>query len=415
VDADDQEADRVAEQVMYASTAETHGQTAPILHGRRQPAPDRTAAPAREALRRIPAEHGVAEETSAPTDGVPRSTGRPLDDASRALMEARFGYDFGHVRVHTDAYAAESARRAHAVAYTVGRDIVFGAGQYAPETAAGRRVLAHELTHVVQQADHPAQMQRLIRTPYPWRGVIVPAIGANIRGTPDATDPSNILDSIPRGQTVTVISATGNWLRVQSRYRGPMVEGFIFHTLVDDAASSAMAATVGTTMVWRPSGPGSGTDFQTWASAPSETPFPAVTTTTVMNCWEAVLLAAYRAGAITWSWIHNLYTAVPFVPAGNWATTMSRGPRHTYAVPGPNLMMPQRGDLVFFNGIAHVALATGNGSDVYTFWPPPNTPFSPPPGGTTDQVKVYSIEDIVAWWTANMPGALVVEFAAPAW
>jgi len=61
-------------------------------------------------------------------------------------------HDFSHVRIHTDVKAAESARAVHALAYTVGRDIVFGASQYAPREAKGQRLLAHELTHVVQQA-----------------------------------------------------------------------------------------------------------------------------------------------------------------------------------------------------------------------------------------------------------------------
>jgi hypothetical protein len=129
-----------------------------------------------------------------------------------------------------------------------------------------------------------------------------------------------------------------------------------------------------------------------------------------MNCWEAVLLSAYRAGAISWNWIHNLYTAVSM---GNWVTAMTRGPSHPYPTPGPVARMPQRGDLVFFDGLAHVALATGAGSDVYTFWPPPNTPLTR--GGTTDKVKVFSIEQLVAWWTAKMPPAPAVEFAAPGW
>jgi hypothetical protein len=67
-------------------------------------------------------------------------------------MEPRFGQDFSEVRVHTDAKAEESARAVNALAYTVGRDVVFGAGQYAPGTSAGQQLLAHELTHVVQQA-----------------------------------------------------------------------------------------------------------------------------------------------------------------------------------------------------------------------------------------------------------------------
>jgi hypothetical protein len=74
-------------------------------------------------------------------------------------MEARFGYDFSRVRVHTDATAAESARAVQALAYTVGEDIVFGAGRYAPATGAGQRLLAHELTHVVQQGGFTPPMR----------------------------------------------------------------------------------------------------------------------------------------------------------------------------------------------------------------------------------------------------------------
>ena len=81
---------------------------------------------------------------------VLRSPGRPLDSGTRAFFEPRFGHDFGHVRVHTDARAAESARAVDAHAYTVGRDVVFGAGRYAPATSDGRQLLAHELAHVVQ-------------------------------------------------------------------------------------------------------------------------------------------------------------------------------------------------------------------------------------------------------------------------
>jgi hypothetical protein len=82
---------------------------------------------------------------------VLRSPGQPLDRQTRAFFEPRFGHDFSRVRVHADANAAASAAAVNALAYTVGRDVAFGAGQYAPETSAGRKLLAHELTHVVQQ------------------------------------------------------------------------------------------------------------------------------------------------------------------------------------------------------------------------------------------------------------------------
>lgn len=77
--------------------------------------------------------------------------GRLLDADTRTFMEAGFGCDFSDVRIHTSARANESANALNAQAYTYGRDIVFGAGGYAPGTNRGRRLLAHELTHVVQQ------------------------------------------------------------------------------------------------------------------------------------------------------------------------------------------------------------------------------------------------------------------------
>jgi hypothetical protein len=80
-----------------------------------------------------------------------RSPGQPLDDGARRFMESRFGHDFNRVRVHSDAQAAAAARSVDSLAFTVGPQLVFGAGQYAPATAAGRRLLAHELTHVLQQ------------------------------------------------------------------------------------------------------------------------------------------------------------------------------------------------------------------------------------------------------------------------
>lgn len=79
-------------------------------------------------------------------------SGQPLDKATREYFEPRFGADFSHVRVHAGQKAAESSSSINALAYTVGRDVVFGMGQYSPETDKGRLLLAHELTHVVQQA-----------------------------------------------------------------------------------------------------------------------------------------------------------------------------------------------------------------------------------------------------------------------
>ncbi len=91
---------------------------------------------------------------------VLRSSGQPLDAWTRAEMEPRFGHSFADVRVHADGAAAESARAVGAHAYAVGRDVVFGAGRYAPGSADGRRLIAHELAHVVQQRGSSASLQQ---------------------------------------------------------------------------------------------------------------------------------------------------------------------------------------------------------------------------------------------------------------
>src|SRR5579859_1730640 len=92
---------------------------------------------------------------------VLRSPGQPLDPATRAFMEPRFGCDFSHVRVHTGTEAAASSRAVNALAYTVGANLVFDQGQYRPDTAEGKQLLAHELTHTMQQTSlglSPASM-----------------------------------------------------------------------------------------------------------------------------------------------------------------------------------------------------------------------------------------------------------------
>ena len=80
-----------------------------------------------------------------------RGGGSPLAESARAFFEPRFDSDFGDVRIHTDSRAAELAKGMNALAFTVGRDVAFGAGRYSPDSSEGRKLLAHELTHVVQQ------------------------------------------------------------------------------------------------------------------------------------------------------------------------------------------------------------------------------------------------------------------------
>jgi len=123
--------------------------------------------------------HQYANDDMAPV--VSRGTaggGHALDSDTRRFMEARFGRTFGSVRIHTGEAAAESTRSVNAVAYTVGNQIVFGAGHYAPGTTAGRRLLAHELAHTIQQGGAgPANTNRAASAITAGAGDVVQRVG----------------------------------------------------------------------------------------------------------------------------------------------------------------------------------------------------------------------------------------------
>lgn len=108
-------------------------------------------------LQRAAGNAGVGALLEGPSvhDVISSGGGRPLDPETRADMEGRLGHDFGDVRVHTGAAAHDSARSLQAQAYTVGSDVVFQRDRYDPASADGRLMLAHELTHVVQQRSGP--------------------------------------------------------------------------------------------------------------------------------------------------------------------------------------------------------------------------------------------------------------------
>lgn len=162
-DVNEREADAVADQVMRmpepwlqrcscGGSAESDGECAECRNQR---------------LSRQRNAEDHAETTAVPpiAHEVLRSPGRQLDPTTQAYMEPRYGHDFSQVHVHTDEKAAQSARAVNARAYTVGRDVVFGASQFAPETRDGQRLLAHELAHVVQQQEVSATPGTLLRKP----------------------------------------------------------------------------------------------------------------------------------------------------------------------------------------------------------------------------------------------------------
>jgi hypothetical protein len=158
----EQEADRVAEEIMSASAHPAVGSSPPRIQ--------RCAEP--------PAGQTVAVPGS--VDKVLSGTGSPLGPALRWEMERRFGHDFSRVRVHTRAAAQSSATDVQARAFTVGHDIVFARGQYAPGTPHGKRLLAHELTHVVQQEGHSG------------RGMLRRACSAGVARTPGCVPDAGI-------------------------------------------------------------------------------------------------------------------------------------------------------------------------------------------------------------------------------
>src|SRR5437870_2881015 len=138
----EREADRLADQVMRLPSASlphasSLGSAFPDLRGERVGLDAATDARTRE----VPA---IVRDALS-------SSGHPLPPAARAALEPRFGHDLGRVRLHADGRAAASAAALGAAAYMVGSDIVFGAGAASLDTTAGRRLLAHELVHVVQQ------------------------------------------------------------------------------------------------------------------------------------------------------------------------------------------------------------------------------------------------------------------------
>ena len=143
----EQEADRVAEQVMVMP-ART------IVSG----APPCIQCVSRQSNRQ-------ADTAPASVDRVLVSPGRSLEPALRQDMEQRFGHDFSRVRVHSGAVAEQSAQDVNAHAYTVGHNIVFGAGRFAPGTHEGRRLIAHELTHTIQQVEVASSGRLTVQPP----------------------------------------------------------------------------------------------------------------------------------------------------------------------------------------------------------------------------------------------------------
>ena len=166
-DVSEQEADRVADQLMRMPDVRLQRACSCGRESPRRQSEQRSEEHGLLQTGRVPATD--KEKTLVPpvVHEVIHASGQPMDSDTRAFFEPRFGHDFSRVRVHTGALAAAAAQAVDARAFAVGRNLVFGAGQYAPRTAEGKKLLAHELAHVAQQGRESASPTVIRRQPDP--------------------------------------------------------------------------------------------------------------------------------------------------------------------------------------------------------------------------------------------------------
>jgi len=163
---------------------------------------------------------------------VLRSPGRPLDAETRSFMEARFAQDFSHIRIHTDAAAANSASAVNALAYTVGHQIVFGAGQYAPATSTTRRLLAHELAHTVQQGQSEAASPSANRPAAAAPVARSAPVSVQRQESPQSTDDLTIESIVKQGMSLKKSVDQTHWGSEADKWR--FIRHFLRYTRKHD-------------------------------------------------------------------------------------------------------------------------------------------------------------------------------------
>jgi hypothetical protein len=199
-DAYEQEADRIAERVMRMANTATQDEMS--FSRNTSTTVQRKCGECEEEEEKL---HRKTEGNDSPSGNTESSArellsgpGQPLDSATRAFMEPQFGRSFSDVRVHTGQVADASARSVNALAFTVGRDVAFRAGQYAPETPAGRKLIAHELAHVAQGGGDQVRRYRDVkkseRAIRNWGAIDDAKAGLEEKSAPGKGDP--VIESI---------------------------------------------------------------------------------------------------------------------------------------------------------------------------------------------------------------------------
>jgi cell wall-associated NlpC family hydrolase len=292
--------------------------------------------------------------------------------------------------------------------------------------ASGVSNISPNTGQAIQRAADPnAPIQRReTRDEFPWQGVIDHPNGALFMLQPNVCTEQDI--SLPRGTRVQVL-ARNDW-----QYQVRLTDGttgYVEVDHVDDAVSNHIEENmVGETMHWEPSGPNGSTDFAVAARENPDaqgaygTPMPDVAASSVMNCWEMVLLAAYQVGVLSRDTLRSWYQG------GNLEAMMPQ-PDGTYVIGDANSPVPQRGDLIFMNGLSHVVIAQGDRDSsgrlkVWSFWPPSD--FSPADAqaaiqsGNIDSLKIGQVQDTtieqLADWMVQMGlSPDPITFGTPAW
>lgn len=207
------------------------------------------------------------------------SSGQLMPESSRKFFEPRFGHDFSGVRIHTDSVAAKSAQSVNALAYTSGNNIVFNSGQYSPESDNGKKLMAHELTHVVQQNSSSSGVQRQIQRKLTVNPTDVVPMPAGVTGTtiPLTMKVQGLINDLCPSGGFNVDTTTGI-VTGDDRFctwHPPLVEGLTEADIsatpagckcLCEVVNNAQTTTVG----FSPGGPGTGPRSQPNATAPGQ-------------------------------------------------------------------------------------------------------------------------------------------------
>ena len=414
----EQEADRVADQVMAMPDADV-AQRQPEGEEEEETLQTKSLADQITPLVQRQEEPPEEEEETVQAKAMPGQTpnvssglesrinslkggGQPLDSATRNFFEPRFGHDFSHARVHSDGKANQLARSVNARAFTLGKDVVFGAGAYQPQSQEGKRLLGHELTHVVQQrrngrlalqrsrlrdfadTSNPAhdpshltdaqieatnEFKSYRNASSPWQTVH--------HMTPDEARLACrlILRAIREGQSIT----WGDARRFMGLARAQLgtltsAEAFVGINVWVPFSSSTASTTPAALR----------SEFGRWLLAGGPEP---ATSVSEMNCWEIILFSAYVGGFLSRVRLQAIYDlAVANVTAGirtsvgdTVESELRSGAVHIFDPGDPDSPAPLAGDMVIFNRAAvHAAISlgtttTGTGDHtIVSFWEPVN-------------------------------------------